>query len=290
MKNLFIALCILLTTAGNLTAQEPVKIGSDAVQEYFYTTIPEELKNKQWNRWTTKNFVICSISDGQAQYLHSNLNKIKEWLLSRWGFADFDFGMECRVICVDDPALFKKMFGIDKSKVEIKDKILVMFLLLDDKPAKTIPFPLTEACLIEFEKSNYQLPWWFHRSMGILNGSIPDVRKELTELQPILAKDTPMFFSTELANMTEEKYNKLTAEQKNLFDKNSLAFTLMIRKELGQKKLHQFLQSKNIGDLGFVSSDQLDATFKAYMIDLTNDVVGANKKMTPDSYFQIKKD
>lgn len=287
MKNLFIVLCLF---AGTATAQEPVKIGSEAVGQYFNTTIPEELKNKQWNRWTTRNFTIISINDGQAQYLNSNLNKIKDWLITRWGFANFDFTLECKVICVDDPTLFKKMFGLDQSKVELRDKSVIIYLLLDDKPAKTIPLPLTEACLIEFEKTNYQLPWWFHRSMAILNGSIADIRKEIVDFQPILAKDTPMFFSSELADMTEEKYNKLNSDQKSVFNKNALIFTLMIRKELGQKKLHKFLESKKIGDLGFVSTDQLDATFKAYMIDLTNDIVGSNKKMTPDSYLQIKKD
>ncbi len=286
MKILYIFLMLWCITP--VVAQEPTKIGSDAIQTFFSIQLPEELKNKQWNRWTTKNFVICSINDGQAQYLHSNLEKIKEWLLTRWGFENFDFKYECRLICVDDPVLYKKMFGIDKSKVEFKDNLVVIFLLLNDKPAKTVPLPLTEACLVQLEKSNnIKFPLWFHRSMALLNGSISDIRNDLTILKSDIDKDTPMFFGDDLLKMTEDKFIKLAPEQQALFDRNSLAFTLMVRKELGQAKLIDCLKTGQISDF---TPAQLDIVFKNYMVDLTNDIVGASKKMTPDSYLQIKRD
>ena len=66
-------------------------------------TAPKEVKNeikdpvvegKQWNRWTTKNFVICSINNDQAQYLNKNLEDLKTWIYTRWGFSDMDFNSE----------------------------------------------------------------------------------------------------------------------------------------------------------------------------------------------------
>ena len=116
------------------------------------------IEGKVWNRWTTKNFVVCSLNDKQAQYLHKHLELVKAWAFSRWGLYDIDFSAECRLICVDDKALFKKLFNLENSKVEIrrdkdgKIEMAVIFLLLDGDPSRTVPIPLTEVCLAEFEQ------------------------------------------------------------------------------------------------------------------------------------------
>lgn len=289
MKKMIVILMFLMT--GLLNAQDTTKVDSKHVQEFFYASIPDDMKDKQWNRWTTKNFVICSINDGQAQYLHNNLEKIKSWLITRWGFDDFDFPTESRLICVDDPALFEKMFKITSSRVEDKDKVIAVFLLLDDKPAKTVPGPITEVFFLQFEKKfGYKLPMWFQRGMIGLNSTVPDIRKNLSDLNALVVKDSPMFFTKDLLSMTPEKYSKMPQNQKDLFDKNSLAFTLMVRKEFGQEKTKSFIKNSNIGLIGFANNDQLDLTYKKYMIDLTNSIVGSSKKITPDSYLQIKKE
>jgi len=298
------ALTILLLFFTTILHGQEARVGSSYVQDFFNATLPEELKDKQWNRWTSKNFVVCSIDDNQARYLNANLEKIKEWIFTRWGIDDFEFEAECRLLCVDDKNLYKKMFGIETSKVELKTengkKFFAVFLLLDDKPAKTIPIPITQVCMTQFEKRyDMKLGWWAYRGMGQLNSSIIDIRKQLAELNAIIKADKPMYFSDALFNTTEEQYAKLSVEQQQLFDRNAMALTLLLRKEFGQGKFLQFLKETGKGKkpeaamqsiYGFANFNQFDATFKRYMTDLTADVIGVNpKRVTPDAYLQIKR-
>lgn len=297
----FILALVLLFTTNLLIAQES-KVGSKVVQEIFNTSLPEELKDKQWNRWTNKNFVICSISDAQAKYLSENLDQIKEWIYTRWGLPNIDFTSECRIMAVDDKALFKKMFGIENSKIEVKTdgnkKLIAVFMLLDDKPAKSIPGPLTEVALTHFEQMyNIKFGWWLHRGMAVLNSSIADIRQTLANLNPLVKQNTPMFFSQSLLTTTEEQYNKMAPDKQALFDMNAVALTLLLRKEFGQDKFLMFMRdsSKNPEQAlqtiyNFTGFNQFDVTFKRYMLDLSNDVIGATQgRITPDSYLQIKK-
>ncbi len=98
------------------------------------STVPKEIEGKQWNRWTSKNFTVLALDDTQAKYLHGHLEEIKSWSLARWGLYDIDFSVECKLICVSDPALFEKLFKIKQTRVEVrrengKIKENVIFLL-----------------------------------------------------------------------------------------------------------------------------------------------------------------
>lgn len=259
-----------------------------------------DISGKVWNRWTSENFVVCSLSDTQAKYLNLNLEQVKSWIYTRWGISDMKFSAECRLICVDDKVLFKKLFGLDKSTVEIRRnsngtiKLSVIFILLNDTPAKTIPIPLTEVCLVELEQSyNIRFGWWIHRGIGQLNGSLGEIRANFAYLNSKLQHDESMYFSESVLKMTEEQYWKESAENRSVFDKCACAMCLLIRKEFGEEKMLTFMKSTSSGkDLKialyelykFDSYSQFDETFKSYLKSLALDIV---QNKTPNSYLQI---
>lgn len=271
--------------------------------------VPDAIKGKVWNRWTSENFTVLSLNDTQAQYLHRHLELVKVWVFSRWGLYDVPFTAECRLICVDDPELFKKMFKIDETRVEIRreknptgphtnsvhkiDKS-VIFILINDNPSHTIPVPLTEVCLAEFalryEQSEFS--WWAVRGMSLLNGSLDQIRLSLKEFAPVVEQSQRVYFSDGLFEMNKQTYMALDDDKKRIYDNCAMVFCLMLRQEFGQKSFHLFLKGSVDGSdnevvdiLGFDGNDDFDRTFRRYMIDLIRDIK-TNK--TPDSYLQIQ--
>lgn len=284
-------------------AQEDIQkvlLPTEVEQEMKVSLTDPSIEGKVWNRWTSKSFVVCSINNTQAQYLHQHLELVKGWALSRWGLYDIQFGSECRVIAVDDPVLYEKLFKIKESKIEIRRdengniKMTVMFLLLDRPPSQTVPIPLTEICMVEFQqKYNTNFGWWAHRGMSLLNGTMPQVKQNISAMSTPLSDNQPMYFSEGLLTMTKEAYEKESPEKKKLFDQTAMAFCLLVRKEFGQNKFHWMLKkTENKGDgqiaikeiLGFDTYSDFDKMFKRYITDLTKDV---SQDKTPDSYLQI---
>lgn len=301
MKKFLLTFLLLLSPVVSAAEDiQKVSLPTEVKQEMKVSLTDPSIEGKVWNRWTSKNFVVCSINNTQAQYLHQHLELVKGWALSRWGLYDIQFGSECRVIAVDDPVLYEKLFKIKESKIEIrrdesgKIKMTVMFLLLDQPPSQTVPIPLTEVCMAEFQqKYNTNFGWWAHRGMSLLNGTMPQVKANVLALSTPLSSNQPMYFSEGLFTMTKEAYDLETPERQKLFDQTSMAFCLLVRKEFGQNKFHWMLKkTENKGDgqvaikevLGFDSYADFDKTFKRYMTDLTKDIA---QNKTPDSYLQI---
>jgi hypothetical protein len=298
---LFIVL-ILLTTP--CFAEEPIKKVKNPSEVSGEVTssnsIPKEIEGLQWNRWTSRNFTVCALSDTQAQYLHKHLELVKGWTLARWGLYDIDFSTECKVIVVDRPDLFKKLFNLDSTKVEIrrdqngKIKENVIFLLANEKPSQIVPIPLTEICLNEFcQKHNIKTSTWSLRGMAMLNGSIDQIKGRVLEVKPVLERNDPMFFSKGILDMDAENYRKLDDAKKRLYDNCTMMFCLMIRKEYGQDVYIKFMKQSAEGSaesavktvLGFNDYTAMDITLKRYMIDLTREIAAGK---TPDHYLQIR--
>ncbi len=262
-------------------------------------SVQNELANIQWNRWVSKNFIVCSIDDKQAKYLNEHLELIKNWELTRWGLPDVDFQTPCKLIVVDKPDLFKKLFAIDSTKVDIRYdengnlKESIIFLLSSDAPSKTIPIPLSEVCLAHFAaQQKAVLNTWTYRGMGLLSGSISQVKDNVTELKKVLDQDQRMFFTKSLLEMKAGDYRQMKPEMKTLYDQCAMAFVLMVRKEYGQDKYVEFLKQTSLGGsekaaktvLGQESYDKFDEKFKQFLVSLTRDVAAGR---TPDQYFQI---
>ena len=276
--------------------KNPTEISSEV---YSRSMMTNDIEGLQWNRWTSKNFVVCSINDAQAQYLYKHLELVKGWVFARWGLYDIDFEAECKFICVDDPVLFKKLFKLERTKVEIRQdkdgkiKETVIFILLDNIPSRCIPMPLTEVCMAEFaQKYNTKFSTWCVRGMSMLNCTIPQIKKFLSNLKTTIDADELLYFSESLLNMKRDQYLKMPLEKRQLFDNCAMAFCLMIRKEFGQEAYLNLMKQASEESpldaikivLRFNDYKQLDKAFNKFMIDLTSDI--ANDK-TPDRYLQI---
>lgn len=292
---------ILLALTVLLSVISPSQIVAQEIISPVGAAAPTDpaLKDLAWNRYTTKSFVIMSIDDAQGKWMSGNMELVKSWCLERWGFPDFQFTKECRVFCVPNKALLKKLFNLDDSKAEIrktngKIEISAMWLVLDDKPSRVIPPQLTKICFAEFEqRHNVTIPFFAKNGMALLNGTIPDIRGHIVSLGTTVQKDQPIFISEKMFVMTEDEYVKQTPENKKIFDQQSVALCLLLRKEFGEAKLQGFLRMsvrnspKDVLQVvyGFNSYAQFDQSYLRFMRDLSREV---NQQRTPDSYLEIR--
>lgn len=274
-------------------------LSSVRAQDIFYpygTLEPSdpELKNLEWNRYAVDNFTILSIDNAQGKWLSENIDNIRSWCLVRWGFPDSKLTKECRIFCVPNKFLLKKLFSLEQSKVELRSENNVMWLVLDEKPAKTVPPYLTQIALAEFEaKNNISLGWWFKRGACVLNGVVPDIKENVSGLSEMIKQDQPIFVSEKMFTMTEDDYKKESEVNRNIFDREAVALCIMLRKEFGEAKLQGFLRigSKNNPQdvlkvvYGFDGYAHFDKQYIRFMRELTTDIV--NNK-TPDAYLDIK--
>jgi len=253
-----------------------------------------ELKNLAWHRYVTTNFTILSLNDDQGNWMKNNLENIKSWCLTRWGFPDIKFSKECRVFCVPDNAMLSKLFNLTSSKVEIRRnngsiEITAMWISLDDKPARIIPTNLSSIILSELEQVNkLKFPLWATIGISKLNGTQEDIRYSLSFLS-----DKSLFSIDDLLSLTNDQYSKFDNEKQQLFDSQSVALCLFLRKEFGEVKLHSFLKINYQSGysvavkivLGFLSISEFEKTYIRYVKGLSKDV---SDKITPDSYLTIK--
>lgn len=254
------------------------------------------LKDLVWNRYTTDNFVILSIDNAQGKWMSNNLDDIKTWCIERWGFPDFKFTKECRVFCVPNKALLKKLFNLDDSKVEVRRKdgnieITAMWLVLDNKPANVVPQKLSQLCFAEFEqKHSVTIPFFAKNGMSILNGAITDVKEDIKYLS---GQESSFLSSDKMFAMTEEEYKNSSEEVKKLFDSQSVVLCLLLRHEFGELKLQNFLKLSSPDKhqealktvYGFENYIQFDESYMRYMKDLLTE---AKINKVPDSYFDIR--
>jgi hypothetical protein len=292
-------LTLVIALAGGVCCAEEihkVSLPVEVKNEMVEASTPE-IQNLQWNRWTSENFTVCALNDAQAQYLHKHLELVKVWVFTRWGLYDVPFSGECRIICVDDAALFKKLFGLDKSLTEIrktadgKIKMSVIFMLTDNKPSVCVPMPLTEICLTEFEQRySKAFGWWVFRGMTMLNGSIYQIKEQMVAADANL----PAYYAKGILEMSKQEWVALPADKQVLYDRRAMALCLMLRKEFGQDSFLQFLvRTANRGDpetalretFNFKSYGEFDATFQRYILDLSSDI---RMNKTPNSYLQIR--
>lgn len=300
---LFSAILISLVMCSMCFAEDISKVSLplEVKEEMKISGDDPSIQGKQWNRWESENFVVCALNDTQTQYLHEHLELVKAWALTRWGLGDAPFTAECRLLCVDDAAMFEKLFGLKKSTAEIrrsadgKIKLSIIYLLTDNKPSRVVPVPLTEVCISEFNQrwSEYW-GWWAYRGMSILNGSIDQIKSNLINLNDDIKENRTVYFGKSLFEMTREQYLALPADKQEAFDRSSVVLCLMVRKEFGQEKSLRLLKkTANRSDpelalqelYRFKNYADFDLTFKKYMADLCHDIAIGK---TPVSYLQIK--
>lgn len=286
MKFLNLLFLFLILFSNTVVAQE-------VLLPYGADDADSEFKNLQWNRYTSKNFVILSIDNAQGKWLNENIEEIKDWCLSRWGFPQVTFSKECRVFCVPNKNMLKKLFSIEEPKFEIRKDINVIWLVLDEKPLSVIPSQLTNICISEFESSNVKLGFWFKRGISKLNSNLPNIKQDILEFNTYLRKNSPIYYSEQVLTMSEADYQKESVENKRVYDQEAMILCLLLRKEFGEAKLQGFLRLTSGNDsqdvlkvvYGFEGYRKFDKQYIRFMKDLTSEV---SNNRTPDSYLDVK--
>lgn len=251
----------------------------------FFTTniFAQEVIDLQWNRYVVGNFTIMSIDNNQGKWLSQNISRIKSWAITRWGFNDVPFTKECRIFCVPNQELLKKLFNLSESKCEVKDGVIAMWLVLDKE--SNISRQLTTAYFYEYDKN---IPYFAQKGISILNSA--DSRNQLVFLADVIKRDKNVFVSERMFNMTEQEYKKLKFENQKVFDVQSVALCLMLRKEFGEVKFQRFVHMSSEDGLrnvyGFRNFKQFDKSYIAFMTDLSNDIISSRM---PESYLFIER-
>lgn len=305
LRHLFQFATIVVLLTGLVSAQEaPSQVAADLGPVPIIVPVPmtmEEapdpaLKDKVWHRSQTKNFTILSLDKGQGSYLFENLEHIKRWTFTRWGLPDMDFSAECRVVCVPDAAMMKKLFRVEGSKVESrkedgKIKLHVIWVVFDKRPTECLPSAMTMVCLTEFEQQHdVTIPFWVRRGMAVLNLSMPQIKGTLRSMNEAISKREKVYFSNAFFGMTREAFLQADAETQKVYDAQATVMCLLFRKEFGQYNFLRFISAPSTEQhlrevIGFRSFDEFDKTFKRYMYYLSQDVVGGQ---TPREYLEIK--
>lgn len=248
-----------------------------------------ELRNLQWNRYVSENFVILSIDENQGEWLSKNVNKIFSWCSKRWGLEVSGLKEECRIFCVPSKKLLKKLFNLDDSKAEVRlnedgsVKINVIWICLESKDDN---FVLPYASHIVF--SNPSFPIWFSRGAQVL--SLPS--NVVSSL--VRSEDTSNFMSCkQIFALSRDSYAALSPEKKRTVDNQCALLCLMLRNELGQVKLLSFLGSLEKNDVesslilsyGYKGLNEFESKYKMYCIDFYKEIT-LNK--VPSSYYYVK--
>lgn len=197
----------------------------------------------QWNRYTTNgNFVVLSIDDNQGKWLAENLDRIRSITLSKWGLETFDSKAEVRIFCVPSHDLLKKLFSIEKPRIEKRDNLTVVWLVLGNDLSQDMSAYLDETIFFDYEQNTKkELPFWFKRGATLLANNANHINDELKELKNSF--DSNKLLSTDrLFKMDPEAFDKESQENKQLYDRQAAVLCLMLRKEFGVVKMKSFLE------------------------------------------------
>jgi len=289
---IFILLLAFFCTS-NLQANELLDVNPPELND-------PELKGMQWNRWVSGKFTVNSVDDETGRKLASNSEAIKSAILAKWNFANFEFKHECRVFVVPNKSMLKKLFGISEdtfeNRLNTEDKVLAIWLVLPNGVSVDSPiiYPLyAKAIFSEYESiSNVNLGYWFKNGASILSGSPIEIKERLNAL-PLKLQDGEIFFSKSLLAMSTESYSQFSKEVKALYDAESVALCLMLRKEFGYVKLNSFLKTsfeQNFDSAfpkvyGFKDCKDFDDKFSVYLKDLSKCY---KEDRIPDSYLTVE--
>lgn len=237
-KKLFLALFLLSSCAFAIEPLIP-----DEQNASIVTT--SDFKNLQWNRYTIDNFTILSISDKQGRWFYNNIRQIKNWCLSRWGITNYNLKQECRVMIVPNKELLKKFFNLEENHVEFREKdgkleIIAAWLCLEENKKEQviddIPRIISSICIrdimINKERVNKK---FIEIGVSLLNQSTNKVKDIIN------ATDS---FDLDFLKLSDEEYNKLSEDLKEDYQKKSLIFCLMLKKEFGEFNFVKLMFSK----------------------------------------------
>lgn len=278
MKKIFLLLSFIFCSFCN---------GQEVEQKVQNVPAPTEVKDLEtkdlvWNKWETKNFIILSIDKSQGLYLKNNIERIKTEVITKWGLNDFDFASDCKLVCVTNKDLLKKLFKLDNSRSEIrkdssgKITLSVIWFYLDED----INSKITDICLGEIEQnSKNKIPLFCKKGISRLNQNIDNIKKDLCD------KSLLKINSKDVISKKIEDLSKI--ENLDLYEKQCALLCLLFRKEYGQENFLRYLNNNDLEkSFGIIKFEDLDKILAKYSENLINDL--ENNKV-PKEYIIINR-
>jgi len=247
-----------------------------------------DLRGLSWNRYAKGDYVILSIDEAQGRWLLNNIENASSSCLTRWGLKPTGPSQECRIFCVPNRSLLKKLFNLDAPKAEVRKnedgtvEINVIWICIDSLEIDLLTPYITHILL-----SNESCPFWFSRGAEVLNRRSPDAARAV-------AGASPNFPASKVLATTQSDYFSMSVENRLSFDTQSALLCMMLRKELGQTKLLSFLGSLDSSSdifscletvYGYRDIEEFNSKYASYCSDLLKELSLGN---VPDQYFVIK--
>lgn len=250
-----------------------------------------DIKNLQWNRYTTDNFTILSINNKQGKWLYNNIDQIKNWCLSRWGISNYNLKQECRIMVVPNKDLLKRFFNLDENHVEFREKdgkteiVAVWLCLEEDKKEQIlddIPRIISSILIRDIMISKNLNKKFIEVGFSLLNQSTDKIKNTIDETEN---------FNLDFLKITDEEYNKLNQNLKEIYNKNSLIFCLMLKKEFGEFNFLKLMFSKennikSIEKIYLFNNEQLKSSTDRFFDDIKNAI--KNKKID-NRYLKVER-
>jgi len=136
------------------------------------------------------------------------------------------------------------------------------------------------------------LPWWFLRSTEVLNSSVKSIRR--LSMKSLEQEKEKTISCKDIFETTSEQYFLMDDVKKQKFDVQATFLCLMLRKELGEAKLHSLLSVLNKNGFkynealkyayGYIDLKEFNEKYNMYYDDLTK---ALRSEEVPDSYFEI---
>lgn len=236
---------------------------------------PSGLEGLVWHKWDTDHFSVLSVDKSEGGAIRSIVEKERLCAIQRWGLPNSD-EFYCKLVCVSDPDMLKKMFSIDEPRCEVRRRADLsaesVAIWIDKTRMNLLP-----SLLLEAELSFGKFPLYINRGLPALEKSANAVRSTISSST-----------SATCSSITNEKKAlEIFKSSPPAFDADSAILCLMARREFGAVrfgKALRFAEGDLAAGLGFGSQKDLEDAFARYRGNLLQDIKDGK---TPDDYLSF---
>lgn len=217
------------------------------------TASPNGLEGLVWNKWDTENFVVISLDKGFGLKMRSEAERARSGLAERWRLTPPP-GSRCKLVCVPDALMLKRLFGLSEPKCEVKKSEsggTESAIWIDAERADLLPSLLAEEELASGKFSDF------------VRVGVPALER------------SPSYVRESLLSSKDAATTDLTI------------LCLLVRKELGGRVFAKAASADGPVhvQLGFGSEDEMKSTLARYKGHLLEDLKSGR---TPDEYLGVR--
>jgi len=233
---------------------------------------PPGLEGLVWNKWDTNHFSVISLDESSGRSLKSEIESLRQDVLSRWGLRGSE-SFFCKLVCVPDAEMLRKLFGLQEPKCEVRKSASggedCIAIWIDSGRIDLLPSLVAEADI-----SWGGGPLFLQRGVSVLERSPTSIKSVISS-----ASELPLVAVTDSSKSSEAFKKDIGA-----FDATSASLCLLIRREYGKRAVGIASGDAKVplySRIGFDSQSDFEKTFARYRVNLLKDLASGS---TPDEY------